>query len=173
MAPNAPCSIPHWLSQRWLMQGLGVALGLLMLGGCEAGQPEAPVAATQDAAEASPNLEEARMWMTVGERRFAITLADTEAARAFAAQLPLTLDMAELNGNEKHADLPAALPTDAKRPGTNHSGDLMLYGTSTLVVFYETFRSSYPYTRIGRLDDPDGLSQALGRRDVRIAFTKD
>lgn len=41
------------------------------------------------------------MWMTIGERRFAIILADTEAARAFAALLPLTLDMEELKGNEK------------------------------------------------------------------------
>jgi hypothetical protein len=113
------------------------------------------------------------MWMTVGERRFAITLADTEAARAFSAQLPLTLDMAELNGNEKHAELPRALPTDASRPGTIRNGDLLLYGASTLVVFYETFRSSYSYTRIGRLDDPEGLSQALGRGDARITFTKD
>jgi hypothetical protein len=36
--------------------------------------------------------------MIVGERRFAITLANTDAARAFAAQLPLTLDMAEFKG---------------------------------------------------------------------------
>ena len=50
--------------------------------------------------------EELRMWMTVGERRFAVTLIDNAAARAFAAQLPLTLAMSELNGNEKHADLP-------------------------------------------------------------------
>ena len=56
------------------------------------------------------------MWMTVGERRFAITLADTEAARAFAAMLPLTIDMADLNSNEKHADLPRSLPTSATRP---------------------------------------------------------
>ena len=55
-----------------------------------------------------------RMWMTVGEHRFAITLADTDAARAFAAQLPLTLDMAELNGNEKHADLSQALPDECE-----------------------------------------------------------
>jgi hypothetical protein len=34
-----------------------------------------------------------RMWMTVGERRFAITLADNAAARAFAAELPLTLEV--------------------------------------------------------------------------------
>ena len=64
--------------------------------------------------------EELRMWMTVGERRFAVTLTDNAAARAFAAQLPLTLDMSELNGNEKHADLPNPYPrrrTDQERSG--------------------------------------------------------
>jgi hypothetical protein len=68
------------------------------------------------------------MWMTVGERRFAITLTNNAAARAFAAQLPLTLDMSELNGNEKHGELPRALPAKASRPGTIRNGDLMLYG---------------------------------------------
>ena len=111
------------------------------------------------------------MWMSIGERRFAITLADNAAARAFAAQLPLTLDMAELNGNEKHADLPKPLPATASRPGTIRNGDVMLYGTNTLVVFYSTFDSSYSYTRLGRVDDAAGLGQALGERSVRVAFS--
>lgn len=173
MTSNHRCSVQYHASKHRLLRGLVLMAGLLMLGGCKARPPAAPVAVAQDAVTASANPEEARMWMTVGERRFAITLADTEAARAFSAQLPLTLDMAELNGNEKHAELPRALPTDASRPGTIRNGDLLLYGASTLVVFYETFRSSYSYTRIGRLDDPEGLSQALGRGDARITFTKD
>jgi hypothetical protein len=113
------------------------------------------------------------MWMTVGDRRFAITLVDDAATRAFAAQLPLTLDMSELNGNEKHADLQEALPANASRPGTIRNGDLMLYGTNTLVVFYATFDSSYSYTRLGRVDDPSDLPQALGRRGVRVVFSRD
>lgn len=113
------------------------------------------------------------MWMTVGERRFAITLTDNEAARAFAAQLPLTLDMSDLNGNEKHAELPIALPSNASRPGTIRNGDLMLYGTNTLVAFYLTFNSSYSYTRLGRVDDPADLPQAFSRRDVRVVFSRD
>ncbi|SFC54002.1 hypothetical protein SAMN05216344_12139 [Polaromonas sp. OV174] len=113
------------------------------------------------------------MWMTVGERRFAINLADSAAALAFADQLPMMLDMAELNGNEKHANLPKALPTDPSRPGAIRNGDLMLYGPDTLVVFYLAFESSYAYTRLGRVDDPSGLAQALGRRGVRVIFSKD
>jgi hypothetical protein len=112
------------------------------------------------------------MWMTVGERRFAISLTDNAAARAFMAQLPLTLDMDELNGNEKHADLREALPAEASRPGTIRNGDVMLYGANTLVVFYATFNSSYSYTRLGRVDDPGGIAKALGPRGVRVAFSK-
>ena len=113
------------------------------------------------------------MWMTVGDRRFAITLTDNAAARAFAAQLPLTLDMSELNGNEKHGDLPKPLPANASRPGTIRNGDLMLYGADTLVVFYQTFASSYSYTRLGQVDDPSDLPRVLGQRGVRVIFAKD
>ena len=156
------------------VRGLSLLFGLLVLGGCEAGQQAAAArlaVAAADAGEAAFKPEELRMWMTVGERRFAITLTDNPAARAFAAQLPLTLDMAELNGNEKHADLPKALPTNASRPGTIRNGDLLLYGSDTLVVFYLTFNSSYSYTRLGRVDDPADLAQALGRRSVRVVFS--
>jgi hypothetical protein len=64
------------------------------------------------------------------------------------------LEMEELNGNEKKKELPKALPTDSIRPGTIRNGDLLLWGSSTLVVFYLTFDSPYSYTRIGRVDDP-------------------
>jgi hypothetical protein len=133
---------------------------------------EAAVAAP-DAAPSSMKPKEARIWMTVGERRFAITLTDNAAARTWAAQLPMTLDMSELNGNEKHARLPKALPANASRPGTIRSGDLMLYGTDTLVVFYATFDSSYSYTRLGRVDDPSDLQDVLGSRNVTVVFAND
>jgi hypothetical protein len=113
------------------------------------------------------------MWMSVGERRFAIMLADTDAARALASRLPMTLAMAELNGNEKHAELPAALPVEPTRPGTILSGDVLLYGSTTLVVFYETFHSNYSYTRIGRVDAPAGLSGALGRGKALVHFANE
>lgn len=111
------------------------------------------------------------MWMTVGAQRFAVTLEDSQTARAFVQLLPATLDMTELNGNEKYARLPRSLPTDALRPGTIRTGDVLLYGNDTLVVFYETFRSSYSYTRIGRITETAGLARALGPGNPRVAFT--
>jgi len=134
--------------------------------------PSPLAVAAKDAGAASANPEESRMWMTTGERRFAATLVDNAAARAFAAQLPLTLDMPDLNGNEKHAKLPKALPANPSRPGTIRNGDLMLYGSDTLVVFYLTFDSPYSYTRLGKVDDAAGLTHALGAGSVRIVFSR-
>jgi hypothetical protein len=111
------------------------------------------------------------MWITIGTQRLAVTLEDNPTARAFAQRLPATLDMTELNGNEKYARLPRSLPTDPARPGAIHTGDVLLYGSDTLVVFYETFRSSYSYTRIGRIEEAAGLAEALGPGNPRVTFT--
>lgn len=111
-----------------------------------------------------------RITLTIGGRQFPATLRDHAAARAFVQQLPLTLRLHELNGNEKYGDLPAALPTEPVRPGTIHAGDLMLYGSDCLVLFYETFSSSYSYTPLGTLDTTEGLQSALGAGDVQVTF---
>ncbi|KQP19416.1 hypothetical protein ASF43_28860 [Pseudorhodoferax sp. Leaf267] len=153
------------------MRALGLLLGLFAFVGSSAAQSAAPVASSSTAAPAAQP-EKSRMWMTIGERRFAFTLANTEAARAFASMMPLTIYMPDLNSNEKHAKLPRSLPTSTTRPGTIRSGDLMLYGSDTLVVFYLTFDSAYSYTRLGSVDDPADLAQALGKGTARITFTK-
>ena len=111
-----------------------------------------------------------RMRVTAGGKTFMATLADNATAEAFRALLPLTVDMTELNGNEKYYYLPTTLPTAASNPGTIHSGDIMLYGNSCVVLFYETFNTGYNYTRIGAIDDPAGLAQALGSGNVTVKF---
>ncbi|SNC61349.1 Cyclophilin-like [Hymenobacter gelipurpurascens] len=111
-----------------------------------------------------------RLRLRVGSETFTATLLDNPTVAAFVAQLPLTVSMVELNGNEKYYDLPHALPTDAANPGTIQAGDLLLYGSNTLVLFYETFSTSYRYTRMGRVDNPAGLAAALGRGNVSVTF---
>ncbi|WP_264272975.1 cyclophilin-like fold protein [Duffyella gerundensis] len=106
----------------------------------------------------------------IDRQHFTLTLNDSPAARAFVNRLPLTLDMAELNGNEKHADLAEALPENPVRPGHLRAGDLMLYGDKTLVLFYSRFDSGYRYTPLGRVDNPVGLAHAVGNQSVRIHF---
>lgn len=106
----------------------------------------------------------------VGDKTFTATLAENSTSRAFAQLLPLTINMNELNGNEKYYYLDSSLPTDSYRPGTIQAGDLMLYGDNCIVLFYKTFNSSYSYTRIGAIDNPSDLATALGSGNVNVRF---
>ena len=106
----------------------------------------------------------------VGELVFTAMLEDNATTRAFTALLPMTVTMGELNGNEKYCYLDRNLPVNASRPGTIRAGDLMLYGSNCLVLFYETFSSSYSYTTIGRLNHPSGLAAAVGQGSVMVTF---
>lgn len=110
------------------------------------------------------------MNVKVGTHLFTATLADNATAEAFKMLLPLTINMSELNGNEKYYYLNADLPTSSYRPGTIHNGDIMLYGSDCIVLFYETFSTPYSYTRIGSVDNPDGLAEALGQGRVTVTF---
>lgn len=114
---------------------------------------------------------ERNITITVNGTSFAATLEDNVAGRAFAAMLPLTLDMSEMNSNEKYHYLDESLPTESYRPGTIQAGDLMLYGSSCVVLFYETFSSGYSYTRLGRIGNPEGLAAAVGGGNVSVTFS--
>lgn len=70
----------------------------------------------------------------------------------------------------KVCSLSGSLTTSASNPGTIRAGDIMLYGANSLVLFYETFSTSYSYTRIGRIDPVSGLKSALGRGDITVKF---
>lgn len=108
--------------------------------------------------------------ITVNGQSFTAVLYENETAKAFQEMLPMTITMNELNGNEKYFYFDRSLPTDSIRPGTIHEGDLMLYGSNCLVLFYETFQSSYSYTKIGYIEDVLGLQNALGAGNVTVRF---
>ena len=151
---------------------------LLTLTGCgtEAGESAAvSVSPAGDAAvpvpaEEEPAAEPLSLTVTVGDAVYTAALADNETAQALAERLPLTVDMRELNGNEKYFYLDGSLPTGAYQPGQIRAGDLMLYGDSCLVLFYESFSSGYSYTALGSLDDPSGLVEAAGPGSVTVTF---
>ncbi len=106
----------------------------------------------------------------VGTENFTATLLDNKTTAAFVALLPLSLKMNELNNNEKYGQLSRDLPTKTEDIGTIQEGDLLLWGSNTLVIFYKTFKTSYQYSRIGKIDDPKGLASALGSGNVTVSF---
>ena len=118
----------------------------------------------------SNEMTKVKIKITVNAQTFTATLLDNNSAKAFKEMLPLTIKMIELNGNEKYCDLKKSLSTNPSNPKTITNGDLMLYGPETLVLFYETFSTSYSYTKLGEVDDATDLASALGPRDTRVTF---
>lgn len=116
-------------------------------------------------------VSEITITLAVDDQSFSATLLDNETAHQLVEQFPLTLNMSELNGNEKYFYMDRELPTDTYQPGQISAGDLMLYGNNCLVLFYESFSSGYSYTRLGRVDDPAGLAEALGAGSVEVVFS--
>src|SRR4051794_10137453 len=114
-----------------------------------------------------------QMKIAIGSKNFIAVLDDNATAAAFKALLPVTVEMTELNGNEKYARLSGNLPTTAANPGSIQTGDLMIYGSRTLVLFYKTFPTSYEYTRLGRIKDTTGLAGAVGSESVTVTFAID
>jgi hypothetical protein len=111
-----------------------------------------------------------KMNIQIGSKTFTATLYDNPTVTRFKAMLPLTLEMSELNGNEKYFHLPTDLPTNAANPGTIQAGDLMLWQSNSVVLFYKTFRTSYSYTKLGRIDNASELATAVGSGSVTVRF---
>lgn len=117
-------------------------------------------------------ISEGTIKLSIGGNVFTSKLEDNATARAFVGLLPMTLDMSELNGNEKYCYLDGSLPSAPERVEQIHAGDLMLYGNNCIVLFYKSFSTQYSYTRIGHIDDISGLETAVGRGSVQVKYTE-
>ena len=104
----------------------------------------------------------------VSGRVFTATLESNAAAQAFADMLPLTVAMSDYGGFEKVGSLGTRLPASNSQMTTS-AGDIVLYNSNQIVVFYGS--NSWSYTRLARIDDLDGWSAALGGGSVDITFS--
>lgn len=108
----------------------------------------------------------------IGDKVFDAVLADTPPVRALLEKFPLDITMNELNGNEKYYFLDENLPAQDTDVMMIHTGDLMLYNSRALVLFYDDFSTFYNYTRLGKITNTAGLLDALGNGNIRVRFYK-
>ena len=144
-------------------------LPILMGAACDQNTPSPSDSNENSIADNSETMSDT-LAIKIGSRNFTGTLLDNPTATAFKTMLPLTMNMTELNGNEKYFDLAKSLPTNASNPRKINAGDLLLYGSKTLVLFYEAFSTSYSYTRIGKVDNPSGLAEAMGSGNAVVTI---
>ena len=143
---------------------------MLMGAACDQNTP-APTDGAQDSITENTETMSDTLLIKIGDKEFTATLSGNPTAVAFRAILPLTIKMTELNGNEKYFRLSKNLPTNESNPGTIQSGDLMLYGSNTFVLFYESFSTSYSYTKLGKISNTSGLVSALGKGNVTVSVS--
>ena len=111
--------------------------------------------------------------VSFGEHTYLATLEDNSSAQAFAELLEqnggsLTVDMSDYGNFEKVGPLGTTLPRNDQQITTS-AGDIILYQGNSITVYYA--QTSWNFTRLGRIDDPSGLKDALGKGDVAITFS--
>ncbi len=106
--------------------------------------------------------------VVINEKEYVLNLEDNETVKSFINLLPQTFNMSELNGNEKYIYLDNTLPTNSVNPKHINTGDVMLYGNNCLVIFYQSFNTSYSYTKIGHIDNLPNL----GSDNIVVEFKK-
>lgn len=112
------------------------------------------------------------MNIKVNNKIFKIVLEDNKTVKSLTQKLPITLEMSDLNNNEKYCYLDFTLPTDSKSVKNIKKGDVMLFGNSCLVIFYKSFTTSYSYTKIGHIENPADIETALGKKDIKVVLTE-
>ena len=168
------------LGRRTFLQGLGLLLALAVAG-CADAEPTPDAPSQEDEVESVPKddsnepieQEESPMQIsvTVNGTPFTATIEDTNAGRELLARLPLTLQMEELHGNEKYCYTGEAFGGEQYVPETIETGDLMVFGSDCLVLFYDTFSNGgWSYARVGKIDDPTGLAEACGSGAATVTF---
>lgn len=95
-------------------------------------------------------------------------MADNDAARAFAAMLPLTIKMDDHLRQEKTGDLPTALPT-APRQREFSTGTLGLWSTGDFVIYFRDGRVPQPgIVILGQVQGDVSVFDRPGKVTIKI-----
>lgn len=113
--------------------------------------------------------------ITIDGRTISATLADNVATKSLIERLedsPVTITMNNYGGFEKVGALPWSLPSDDKQITTT-PGDIMLYNSNNIVIFYG--ENSWAYTPLGVLDtkDSDEIRDFVGNGSKQVTLSLD
>lgn len=98
-----------------------------------------------------------KIYASLNNEKLEINLEENSTTSALVKLLPLDITMNDLNKNEKYAYLGNSLPTNTYNPKHIEAGDVMLFGDNCLVIFYESFYTSYSYSKIGHINNLPSL----------------
>lgn len=117
----------------------------------------------------SVEIEENVMKITINNEEYVINVENETLMEELFNSLPQTFTMTELNGNEKYYYLNSNMKNaNSEAVGQVQKGDVMLFGSDCLVIFYDSFETEFRYTKIGHIDNLGDL----GSGNVDVSVTK-
>ena len=115
-------------------------------------------------------LGEEQYYIKIKDKEYQIELESSETANQIKSKLPFTISMKNLNGNEVFYNFDESFKTNQQSVGTINKGDIYLYRDNCLVLFYKTFTTTYTYTKIGKVINPEGLDTLIGSDNVEVMW---
>lgn len=159
----------------------GILFAALSLSGCGTGElpanteitptPSAEESYNESADQGEGNQEGSALKITVGEHTFYATFAENPSADEFQellAQGALTVEMQDYGGFEKVGSLDTELTRTDERI-TTEPGDVILYQGDQITIYYGT--NTWNFTRLAKIDDPEGLKDKLGSGTIQATFS--
>jgi hypothetical protein len=99
---------------------------------------------------------------------YTASLEGNAASNEFFMLTPLKVVMDDLNNNEKYYYLSTSINTVNDYTGEIHKGDIMLYDSNCIVIFYKDFNTSNLYKKLGHIDNlPD-----LDNGSIEVSFVR-
>ena len=114
-------------------------------------------------------IEENVMKININNEEYVINVENETLMEELFNSLPEKFTMTELNGNEKYYYLNSNMKNaNSVTVGQVQKGDVMLFGSDCLVIFYDSFETEFRYTKIGHIDNLGDL----GNGNVDVSITK-
>lgn len=146
-----------------------ILVSFILLCGCQKQESQQSSYKQTTQTQKEDDLMEQRT-LKINNQSFSIDLEDNETVQKLIELLPLTMDMQELNGNEKYYYMETSLPTNSENVGYIEAGDIMLFGDNCLVLFYKSFSTSYSYTRIGHIENVENLEAFVDQQNITVTI---
>ena len=130
---------------------------------------------TESSDEADPDIDEETytMKMKINDTDVKVSWENNDSVKALselASQGDVTIEMNAYGGFEQVGPIGTTLPSNDTSIKT-HAGDIMLYTSDHMVIFYGS--NSWSYTRLGKITDKSAseLRELLSGRGITVTIT--
>ena len=111
-------------------------------------------------------------YLTIDGNDYELSLYSNQAVDHLLSLLPLSIQMNDLQDNEKYYYFDNPFPIETESVNQIRTGDLMLFNNDCLVLFYDDFTTSYQYTRIGYIKDISDFKENINHESVDVIIQR-